>query len=98
MAPVAKLDISNWKIPKNIKLADEQFNQPGSIDLLIGADLFYEMFQPGRRTCPGNYPVQQETVLGWTIAGRTPANTNLEDKKRAFLQETSKMGNIIKRF
>jgi len=67
--PSTKLDKSTWKIPKDIKLADEQFDQPGSIDLLIGADLFYEMLRSGRRTHPGNYPVLQETVLGWTLSG-----------------------------
>ena len=30
--------ISTWKIPKDIMLADEQFDQPRSIDPLIGAD------------------------------------------------------------
>ena len=38
--PTSKLDISTWRIPTNIKLADKQFNQPGAIDMLIGADLF----------------------------------------------------------
>jgi len=33
------VDISTWKIPKKIKLADEKFDQPGHIDILIGADL-----------------------------------------------------------
>jgi len=85
--PPTRLDTtSSWKIPTDINLAEEQFNQPGDIGLLIGADLFYKMSQPGRRTRPGNYPVLQETVLGWTTAGRTPANTTVEDVKRAFLQ------------
>jgi hypothetical protein len=57
------LDISNWKIPKDIKLPDEQFNEPGSIDFL-GADLFYEMSRPGIYTYPGNFPILQETFLG----------------------------------
>jgi len=79
------LDISTWKIPKGIKLADEQFDQPGSIDLLIGADLFYEMLRSGRRTRPDNYPVLQETVLGWTLSGRTPASTTQHDPQPTFL-------------
>ena len=74
--PPSKLDTSSWKIPKDLKLADEQFNQPGGIDLLKGADLFYEVLQPGRCTRPGNYPVLQETALGWTVCGRTPAATH----------------------
>jgi hypothetical protein len=56
------------------------------------------MLQPGRQTRPGNYPVFQETVLGWTVAGQTPANTTLEDVKRAFLLETSKLDHFINHF
>jgi hypothetical protein len=79
-------------------LTDKYFNQPGDIDLLLGADLFYEMLQPGRQTRPGDYPVLQETVLGWTVAGRTPVNTRLEDVKHAFLLGASKMDHFINQF
>jgi hypothetical protein len=46
--PLTRLDTSSWKIPTDINLADKYFNQPGGIDLLIGADQFYEMLQSGR--------------------------------------------------
>jgi hypothetical protein len=62
--PFIKLNTSSWNIPKDVRLADEQFNQPGGIDLLIGADLFYEMLLRNKRTRPSKYPVLQETVLG----------------------------------
>jgi hypothetical protein len=68
-----------------MRLADEHFEQPGPIDLLIGADLFYEILRPGRRTHPGNYPVVQETVLGWKLSGRTPAVTTTSDTQRTLL-------------
>jgi hypothetical protein len=45
--PPTRLDTSSWKIPTDINLADKYLNQPGGIDLLIGADLFYGMLQPG---------------------------------------------------
>ena len=70
ITPPSKLDTSSWKTPKDIKLADEQFNQPGGNDLLIGAVLFYEILQSGKRARLGDFPVQ-ETVLGWTVSGRT---------------------------
>jgi len=85
ITPSTKLDISTWKIPKDIKFADEQFDQSGDIDLLIGADLFYEMLRTARRTRPGNYPVLQETVLGWTLSGRTPATTTRHDPQHTLL-------------
>ena len=69
--PATKLNTTNWKIPTDIKLADDTFNIPGNIDLLIGADLFYEILQSGRRTRPG-HPVLQQTVLGWTLPGKIP--------------------------
>jgi len=83
--PCTKLDTRSWKIPKDIKLEDEQFDQPGSIDLLLGADLFYEMLRSGRRTRPANYPVLQETVLGWTLSGRTLAPATQTDPQHTFL-------------
>jgi len=74
MTPATKLSTTDWKIPTDIKLADEHFHQPVNIDLLIGADLFYKISRPGRRKRPG-LPVLQETVLGWIAAGRTPPHT-----------------------
>ena len=84
-ATSTKLDISTWKIPKDIKMADEQLHQPASIDLLIGADLFHEMLRSGRRTRPDNYPVIQEKVLGWTLSGRTPGTTTQHEPEPTFL-------------
>jgi hypothetical protein len=76
--PFVKLDISNWKIPNDIKLADELFNHPEKVDLLIGSELFHEMLQSGRLRLPGNYPILQETVLGWIVAGQTPVVTQYD--------------------
>jgi len=69
--PATKLDTSKWKIPTDIKLADETFKIPGDIDLLLEADLFYEILESGRRPRP-NFPVLQETFLGWTLCGKIP--------------------------
>jgi hypothetical protein len=78
------MDLSTWNIPKDLILADETFNVPGKIDLLIGADIFYEIIRSDNRTRPGNYPVLQETALGWIISGRTPAVT-ARDSQHTFL-------------
>jgi len=93
------LDTNTWKIPKDIKLADEQFDQPGDIDQLIGADLFYDMLRSGRRTRPGNDPVLQETVLGWTLSCRTPATTTQHDHQHTFLlREDNSLEHNLNRF
>jgi len=78
LIPSVKFDITKWKIPKDIKLADELFNHPEKVDLLIGAEFFYELLQSGRLRLPGNYPMSQETVLGWIVARRTPVVTQCD--------------------
>jgi len=93
------LDTSTWKIPKEIKLADEQFDQPVGIDLLIVADLFFEILQSGRRTRPDNYRVLEKTVLGWTLSGRTPAITTQHDPQPTFLfREGNSLEHNLNRF
>jgi hypothetical protein len=53
--PAQYFDVTSWKIPKDINLANEHFNQPGPIDLLIGAELFYELLLPNKQTRQGRY-------------------------------------------
>jgi hypothetical protein len=96
--PPSKLDTSNWKIPKDIKLADEQFNQPGDIDLLIGVDLFYEILQSGKRICPGNFLVLQETALCWTVCGRTPAAIQNGSQSTHLSREDKSLKSNLNRF
>ena len=51
----------------------------------LEADSFYEMLLKCRSTRPGNYPVLQETFLGWTLSGRTAATTTQNDPHHTFL-------------
>jgi hypothetical protein len=92
-----KLDTSGWKLPRDIKLADEHFNEPGSIDLLLGAELFYEIMQSGRYTRP-NHPVLQETTLGWTVAGNTPIITATTKAQHAFPLRDNPLEKNLNRF
>jgi len=55
------------------------------IELLIGADIFYEMFRSDRRKRPGNYPFLQETVLGYILTSRSPATTTQHDRQATLL-------------
>jgi hypothetical protein len=49
--PAHQFDVTSWTVPTDINLADEQFYQPGPINLLIGAELFYEMLLPDIQCC-----------------------------------------------
>jgi len=56
-----------------------------------------EILRSGRRTRPGNYPVLQETVLGWTLSGRTPTVTQNEPQ-RTFLLRDDNLGHNLNCF
>ena len=43
------------------------------------------MFRSDRGTRPGNYPVLQQTVLGWKLSGRNPANTTRHYPQPTFM-------------
>ena len=83
--PSTKLDTNTWKIPKDIKLDNEQFDQTRDIDLFNGADLLCDMLLSDRRTRPGNYPVLRERVLGCTHICRTSATPTQHDPQSTFL-------------
>ncbi|CAG9114803.1 unnamed protein product [Plutella xylostella] len=58
----------NLQIPEDIPLADPEFHSPGQIDLLIGADKFWDLLNDGLiRLAKG--PFLQNTKLGWIISG-----------------------------
>ncbi|XP_018360400.1 PREDICTED: uncharacterized protein LOC108759454 [Trachymyrmex cornetzi] len=51
--PSEKIDTKGVRIPSHLRLADPSFNVPGQIDLLIGAQWFWETF----------------FALGWMVGG-----------------------------
>lgn len=62
-------DISDLKLPNNIKLADKNFNKSTPIDLLLGANLFFDILCVGQIKLGNNKPIIQKTKLGWIISG-----------------------------
>jgi hypothetical protein len=62
--PAFYVDIRRLRLPKDDQLADKEFNIPGSIDMLIGSDLYPYLIKYGRYTFGENHPVIQETHLG----------------------------------
>ncbi|XP_058988017.1 uncharacterized protein LOC131807010 [Musca domestica] len=67
--PNHDLDIQNWQIPKNIRLADPNFNVQGKIDILLGAEFYFSLMQPGTIKLNGHQPILQNTALGWIVGG-----------------------------
>ncbi|XP_072403039.1 uncharacterized protein [Diabrotica undecimpunctata] len=75
--PTTVVNINRLNIPKNIILADPEFHKPGPIDLLIGANLFWNLMQIGQIRLGSDQPVLQKTSFGWIISGNITENSNV---------------------
>lgn len=69
--PQIQVNIDKFKIPSNIRLADPQFHIPGEIDMLIGAEIFWQLMCIGQIHSHKNQPTLQKTLLGWIVGGKT---------------------------
>nr|XP_029722712.1 uncharacterized protein LOC115263650 [Aedes albopictus] len=70
--PTMPIDISAWKLP-NVQLADPQFNVPGSVDLVIGSETYWETPHGTEEGLPWvvgeGLPWVVETPFGWAVTG-----------------------------
>ncbi|GFX91464.1 integrase catalytic domain-containing protein [Trichonephila clavipes] len=52
-----------------VPLADDKFNIPDRIYMLLGAEIFYELLKPGKFYCDNLHLVLQNTVFGYVVSG-----------------------------
>lgn len=71
--PVKSFDVSNWPISSEQKLADPTFYKRGRVDMLIGAEYFWDLLENDRINLGPNLPALMNTKFGW-IAGGVIAN------------------------
>lgn len=66
--PSTDIDFNLIRIPDNIQLADSTFDVPSCIDILIGAEKFWELLD-GNRIRLSTGPYLQNSKLGWLLSG-----------------------------
>ncbi|XP_062540969.1 uncharacterized protein LOC134209013 [Armigeres subalbatus] len=100
--PSLKLDATNWPIPKKLKLADPRFFDPSRIDLLIGAEKFYELLQEGKILMSTDLPLLQESLLGWLVAGpvyNTPNVVSVQVyQAESTVESVTRLEDLMRRF
>lgn len=67
--PSANVNVDSWRIPSGIVLADATFNQPQDIEMLIGAEHFFNVLKQGQIKLANHLPTLFETQFGWVVAG-----------------------------
>ncbi|XP_039315241.1 uncharacterized protein LOC105202500 [Solenopsis invicta] len=74
--PSVEIDHKKLQIPNNLNLADAEFFKPGAIDMLLGAEYFYDLMDNGKIELGEHQLILQNTKLGWIIAGSMQSDTS----------------------
>ncbi|XP_074032056.1 uncharacterized protein [Leptinotarsa decemlineata] len=77
--PSSSLHSTKMNIPGKLNLADPHFDKPAPIDILIGADTFWDLLSIGQIKLGDGLPTLQKTKLGWLVSG--PLRTASESFK-----------------
>lgn len=67
--PTYTTSVQLLDIPQRFKLADESFFQGGDVDMIVGAELFYQLMCVGQHRLGKDLPILQKTRLGWVVSG-----------------------------
>jgi len=67
--PIRELSESVVQKFKELPLADDRFHRPPTISLILGADVYPKVIQPGFHMVDEGPPVAQKTVFGWILSG-----------------------------
>jgi len=97
--PMNDIDISAWEFPLDVVLADKDFHKSGPIDILLGAEIFFEILMRGRHNCKG-LPVLQKTKLGYILSGKIHQDYVKKYKKHchSLFVQTDSLHHLMERF
>ncbi|XP_072400437.1 uncharacterized protein [Diabrotica undecimpunctata] len=89
---------SSLPIPNNITLADARFNEPKNIDILIGADSYWNLICTGKIHLGKHLPVLQKTVLGWIISGPLGLSKLTSNNSKCYFTKVTDLESQVARF
>jgi Putative peptidase (DUF1758) len=75
--PSITLETKGWNLPQNIQLADPHFYAPQKIDMLLGAEIFFDIWANHQLKLQNGLPSLNETLFGWVLAGKLGTSSQL---------------------
>lgn len=102
--PIAKLNTSGWSHIQSLPLADPGFDIPGSIDLLLAADVFTDSLLNQQIKGNVNQPTAFNSIFGWLLLGKTRlasstlvhTSSNIDNELNSLVQHFWELDSIPK--
>lgn len=69
LIPTKLINRNAFEIPPHIHLADPSFSEPSEVQMLLGADLFWEVLSSNQISLGKHQPTLVGTKLGWLVSG-----------------------------
>lgn len=69
LIPTSQINCKQFTIPRHIHLADPTFATPSEVNMLLGADIFWDVLLHNHIALGRNKPTLIETKLGWLVTG-----------------------------
>ncbi|XP_022829237.1 uncharacterized protein LOC111358355 [Spodoptera litura] len=69
LIPTSQINCNSFSIPARIHLADPSFSTPSEVQMLLGADIFWDVLLNNHIALGKNKPTLIETTLGWLVTG-----------------------------
>ncbi|XP_058827620.1 uncharacterized protein LOC131687546 [Topomyia yanbarensis] len=95
--PIRPIQVDISLFPSDLVLADPSYGKPGSIDMIIGAECYYDLLTAGRKKLPEDGPTLQDTVFGWVISGKVPEDPNIP-RTSSYVTSTADLQELLARF
>ncbi|XP_062708809.1 uncharacterized protein LOC115266910 [Aedes albopictus] len=68
--PSCSVPVYHWKLPKDLFLADPEFNRSSDVDLILGSQHFFDCFPTAARIqLSDSLPILVDSEFGWIVAG-----------------------------
>ncbi|XP_039438590.1 uncharacterized protein LOC120419818 [Culex pipiens pallens] len=96
--PVKSFDASEWPISSELVLADPAFNKRGRVDMLIGAEYFWNLLLDGRYELGPDRPVLRNTKLGWIAGGVIASDATVVARALCQTSEEEPLIELLKSF
>ncbi|XP_065082278.1 uncharacterized protein LOC135704722 [Ochlerotatus camptorhynchus] len=97
--PGSTISTQKWQIPETVRLADPTFHVSNDIDLILGAQFFFDTLRYGRIQLGEQLPVLQNSVLGWVVSGPcTIRDHDHADPRSCLMSSAVRVEEMLRKF